>query len=101
MGGRGWRAAKDVKAGEVLLYDTAWCSSACGPDQYNVMGQQCMQQCDDPFFKGEVMTLTTSPARKSTALLGILENNCFECSREPGKIALYVSAARFNHSCRP
>eukprot|EP00929_Paragymnodinium_shiwhaense_P037666 TRINITY_DN20029_c0_g1_i1.p1 TRINITY_DN20029_c0_g1~~TRINITY_DN20029_c0_g1_i1.p1 ORF type:complete len:659 (-),score=166.18 TRINITY_DN20029_c0_g1_i1:367-2343(-) len=99
--GRGWRAAKDIKPGDVILYDTAWCYSKAGDEQFNIMGQQCMQKCDDPFFKGEVMTLSTSPARGDSGLLGILQNNSFECSREPGYVALFVSAARFNHSCRP
>lgn len=98
--GRGWRAAKDISAGEVLLYDTAFCYSECGPDRFNIMGQQCMTKSDDPFFKGEVLSLSTAKGGE-TGLLGILQNNTFECSREPGWTALFASAARFNHSCCP
>jgi len=98
--GRGWRAAKQIKAGDVLLYDTAFCFSRCGQDQYDNMGSQCMRKSDDPFFKGEVMSLSGA-TDGDRSLLGILKNNTFECSREPGYIAFFVSAARFNHSCCP
>lgn len=98
--GRGYVAARGIKKGEVVLYDSSFCVAPCGKDQWMSLGQQCMQKSDSQTFKDDLMSLSPAPGGEA-GLLGILKNNVFECTRDPGFVALFIAAARFNHSCRP
>lgn len=98
--GKGYVAARHIKKGDVVLYDSSFCVAPCGEGEWMSLGQQCMHKSDLPAFKDEVMSLTAAPGGDA-GLLGILKTNVVECSRDPGFKALFIAAARFNHSCRP
>jgi len=99
--GKGYRAAKPISRGDVLLFDTALCSDVVGPSSNVEMARQCRQRKDEAFLT-EVLSLEAGgPSEGQQRLVSVLGNNVFECSRETGRVALFTAAARFNHSCCP
>ena len=102
--GKGYRADRDISAGEALLFDTAFCSSRAGPKEYEEMEAQCMKNTSAAdFFKTNVMTLEPGPwmtrMLDASRLQSILKNNVFKTIRDPSMVALFPAASRFNHSC--
>ncbi|CAE8621894.1 unnamed protein product [Polarella glacialis] len=98
--GKGYLAAKSIKKGDILLIETAFCSSTLGPSEFIDMAIQCNRAEDAAFFRDEVMSLTCG-ASQHHALEDILQNNVYQCSRDCEYSALFVATARFNHACCP
>lgn len=100
--GKGYRATTTIRRGEVLLFDMAFCSDLVGPSSNADLARQCWQHKDREFLQLEVMSLQPGVTGEGQQkLVRALANNVFECTREPGHVALFVAAARFNHSCCP
>lgn len=128
--GRGYVAARDIRAGEELLFDTAYvavtfegkeefhfriCERAAfkGTSAKRRTDPLIDRQCD--FFHDQIMSLSPKDGmdpqilkgsmdedtQKKMVLCSIAENNCLYCSEDPGWIALYRAASFFNHSCAP
>jgi len=115
--GVGYLTTKDIKKGDVLLFDTAFADfhleqadpnaglnqTQEDPHQKLATKIKLERQKDDDFIKEKILDLC--PSRfgddKRPLLVRCLENNTFECTREPGRMALFVAASRFNHSCAP
>lgn len=115
--GYGYRAAKPIKQGDVLLFEPSMCCAKMpdggepdgpnmsrGEDPYVEMGRDLSKsQVDESFLNEKIYSL---PFQKITddrraPLLRILENNSLWCTREPDRMAFFASAAKFNHSCCP
>eukprot|EP00928_Gymnodinium_smaydae_P046182 TRINITY_DN30771_c0_g1_i1.p1 TRINITY_DN30771_c0_g1~~TRINITY_DN30771_c0_g1_i1.p1 ORF type:complete len:638 (+),score=96.29 TRINITY_DN30771_c0_g1_i1:113-2026(+) len=110
--GLGYKAVTEIKKGDVLLFDTAFCSTNA-KDWIAELSSQARTKCDLPFFSSHVLRMTTSKKYDSEMsqfqaleqhaqterLNSIVCNNTFQCTREPAYQALFVAAGRFNHSC--
>lgn len=103
---KGYYAAKDLKKGDALLFDTALCASPAGPSACATMAKQCNKKRESRFFAEEVMSLETGRFLGETGADGrlveaILANNARECTRELDYVALFVATSHFRHSCSP
>jgi len=128
--GRGYVAARDLAAGAVLLFDTAFASAVVdGQKEYHfLVAEKAMKRGKNPnrrtnpvadaqadFFFNVVMNLPLKGGmerawieetldvemREQMLCCAIAEGDCLWCSEEPNFVALFVASSWFNHSCRP
>eukprot|EP00440_Ansanella_granifera_P075954 gb/GFBE01082425.1/.p1 GENE.gb/GFBE01082425.1/~~gb/GFBE01082425.1/.p1 ORF type:complete len:560 (+),score=126.55 gb/GFBE01082425.1/:1-1680(+) len=103
--GKGYQAARDILAGEAIMFDTAFCSCLQGPQEYEVLERQCVGKSGAAadFLTEQVMSLKAGPSMlcmfDKSKLISILKNNVFKTIRDPEHVALFVAVSRFNHSC--
>uniref|UniRef100_A0A6T1NQ31 SET domain-containing protein n=1 Tax=Alexandrium monilatum TaxID=311494 RepID=A0A6T1NQ31_9DINO len=115
--GQGYRAAKPIQRGDVLLFEPALCSARMpeaaepagpnmsrGDDPYVEMSKDLSKaQVDEAYMNEKVYSLPYVKVvdDRRSPLLRIFENNSLWCTREPDRMAFFGSAAKFNHSCCP
>ncbi|CAK9101017.1 Putative ATP-dependent RNA helicase ddx17 [Durusdinium trenchii] len=128
--GLGYVAAKDLSAGDPLLFDTAFCSAPMDGDQefYCTIAEKSIRKghadrrasarvdAQADFYYDSLLKLCTKDSHDRATLEGtemeadtreqilvcsIAEANSLYCTEEPNFAALYAAGARFNHSCAP
>ncbi|CAE7310654.1 unnamed protein product [Symbiodinium sp. CCMP2592] len=128
--GMGYIAAKDISAGDVLFFDTAFCFAPVNgaKEYFCLIAEKAIRKghrdrrvsaradAQADFYYASVLELGTKDSHDRATLddaevdaemkeqilvCSIAEANCLYCTQEPDQVALFVSAARFNHSCAP
>jgi len=128
--GQGYVAVRDISAGEALLFDTAfaWAPIAGDKEFHFIVAEKALRKgrstarrtsaradAQADFYHDIVLTLPMKGGMERSSLDAILdaemqdqvllcsiaEGCCLRCSEEPGYMALFTAAARFNHSCAP
>jgi len=117
--GFGYKAAKPIKQGDVLLFETA--AATCKIDRnaamadspnmtshiddpHRKMANELRQKFDETWINENIMVIRCPrnvDDKGSMKVVRVLESSTFECSREPGRICIFPKGARFNHSCAP
>lgn len=116
--GFGYKAAKQIQQGDVLMFETAastvkvdFSHMEQGPnmtshidDPHRKMAHDLRQKHKDKWIEEHIMVIRgprNIDDKGVQKLQRVLEYSTFECSREPGRIAMFPASARFNHSCCP
>ena len=118
--GLGFRATKRIPNGTVLLTESSFCSGPLTDESNDEAAvAQFLERLEDgglweKFYTDRlwvggltVATVIETQADISSQLFdrswiqACLDNNMYQCRREPARAALFVALARFNHSCNP
>ncbi|CAE7594254.1 ASHR1 [Symbiodinium sp. CCMP2592] len=95
----GFVVAKDVLAGQPLLFEASVACAPVGPTACGSLARQCRAS---PGVLEKVMKLPTGRFTGETRELEAgLACNARECSREPGFVALFLACSQIPHSCCP
>mmetsp|Transcript_36694 Transcript_36694/g.84663 ORF Transcript_36694/g.84663 Transcript_36694/m.84663 type:complete len:324 (-) Transcript_36694:21-992(-) len=128
--GLGYMASKDISAGEVLFFDTAYCSAPIDGEKeyFYLIAEKAIRKghrdrrssaradAQADFYYDAVLKLGTkdnhdratlddtsidADMKEQILVCSIAEANCLFCTEEPNFVALFAAAAHFNHSCTP
>ena len=105
--GKGFRAKKHITAGHIVLFEPSFCFAPVGPENAEKMAAIChskLRKALSPQAEDDLMALSVGHPMSRIGkpkLVAIMENNSFQCSRDPDFAALYLKTSLFKHSCCP